>query len=137
MTNFLQAPNDHAFHYARVEDHPRWKWQTMSDYRIDLWRLFDIAVPGFKSEWVRCSNGILMIPAGYHWNGANWPAVDTPSIIRASCIHDALYQAITAQSVINVKSEADFVFYKICRNDGMWRFRAWYAYQAVKMFGNP
>lgn len=39
-------------------------------------------------------DGLLYIAAGYAWDGASGPAINTKSFVRASLVHDALYQLI-------------------------------------------
>jgi hypothetical protein len=40
------------------------------------------------------ANGDLVVHAGYGWDGASGPTMDTPGTCRASLVHDALYQLI-------------------------------------------
>ena len=85
-------------------------------------------------HWVSlASDGIMAIDAGYAWDGASG-AADTASIMRASLVHDALYQMIREGSPI-VRKEADKELYRLCREGGMWWFRAQYVYWAVRLFG--
>lgn len=50
--------------------------------------------PGGGNDFVHITaDGLLMISAGYAWDGATM-APDSKSIMRASLIHDALYQLI-------------------------------------------
>ena len=37
-------------------------------------------------------DGTLTIAAGYAWDGASGPIAQGPEVIRASLVHDALYQ---------------------------------------------
>ncbi len=37
-------------------------------------------------------SGMLFIEEGYMWDGPSGPAIDTKSFMRASLVHDALYQ---------------------------------------------
>ncbi len=47
------------------------------------------------NEYVQLdTDGTLTIKAGYVWDGASGPAMDSKSIMRASLVHDALYQLI-------------------------------------------
>jgi hypothetical protein len=36
--------------------------------------------------------GVLTIKKGYAWDGASGPALDTKNIMKASLVHDAVYQ---------------------------------------------
>ena len=80
-------------------------------------------------------NGILLITKGYAWDGPSGPAIDTPSFMQASLVHDALYQLMREGLVdINYRKDADLLLYKIAREDGMWKIRALWTYWAVRRF---
>jgi len=80
-------------------------------------------------------DGSLLINEGYAWDGASGPARDTNNIMRASLVHDALYQLGRAGKLnYSRRKAADQAFHRICLEDGMSRFRAWYVYRAVRMF---
>ena len=80
-------------------------------------------------------NGNLVVRSGYAWDGPSGPAVDTKSFMRASLVHDALYQ-LMRMGLLSVawRKQADKLLYSICVTDGMWRWRAGLAYRAVRRF---
>ena len=80
-------------------------------------------------------SGRLIIKMGYAWDGPSGPAVDTKSFMRASLVHDALYQ-LFRQGLLPLiwRKEVDKLLYQLCLEDGMWRWRAWLAYRAVRRF---
>ena len=83
-------------------------------------------------------DGVLTLSEGYSWDGASGPARDTKTIMRASLIHDALYQLIRMGMLDQSKEtrkKADVILREICLEDGMSRFRAWAVYYAVRIFG--
>ena len=81
-------------------------------------------------------NGLLNIRKGYAWDGASGPSVDTDNIMRGSLVHDALYQLIRDGIIDPTKKPAvDALLRKICLEDGMSKFRAWYVWKAVVWFG--
>ena len=81
-------------------------------------------------------SGILHISAGYAWDGGSGPTLDTKSTMRAGLVHDALYQLIRADLLSQSRrKDVDKVFHGVLREDGMWKPRAWYYYQAVRKFG--
>jgi hypothetical protein len=88
-------------------------------------------------EYVRIDDcGTLSIRRGYAWDGASGPTWDTRSNMRGSLVHDALYQLMRIGVIpIAERGKADRLFRDICIEDGMWKIRAWYYYQAVRMFG--
>ena len=82
-------------------------------------------------------DGYLIIRTGYAWDGPSGLALDTPSFMRASLIHDALYQ-LMREKLIDVhkwRQVADDEMRRICKEDGMSDFRAWYTYHAVRLGG--
>lgn len=83
-------------------------------------------------------DGLLTIAAGYAWDGASGPAIDTPSFMRGSLVHDALYQLIgLGVLTVDDRKAADKLLREICIEDGMWRIRAAWVYAAVRAFGRP
>jgi len=82
-----------------------------------------------------CSDGTISIPAGYAWDGASGPAIDTPTIIPGSLFHDFLYQCMR-EGVLDrkYKDAADMLLKEICLECGMWQTRANWVYWAVKSF---
>ena len=80
-------------------------------------------------------SGLLFIVRGYAWDGPSGPAIDTPSFMQASLVHDALYQLMREGLVdINYRKDADLMLYKLARQDGMWKLRALWTYWAVRRF---
>lgn len=90
-----------------------------------------------RSLWVVLQeNGSLYIADGYAWDGASGPALDTKNIMRASLVHDALYQLIREGSLpTSYRKAADQELYRICREDGMWWIRTQWVYWTVRLFG--
>lgn len=72
----------------------------------------------------------------YKYDGPSGPALDTPNFMRASLIHDVLYQAIREGELsMKHRKTADLMMYRIAREDGMGRIRANYTYYALRAFG--
>lgn len=81
--------------------------------------------------------GILTVKAGYAWDGPSGPTIDTDTFMRASVVHDALYQLMRLDYLDhrNSRKKADNLLKTMCIADGMWRIRAWYIYLAIRLFG--
>lgn len=81
--------------------------------------------------------GILTIAPGYAWDGASGPAIDTPSFMRGSLVHDALYQLMRlgVLSKDRDRRRADEILHEIVREDGMPVVRAWWVYLGVRTLG--
>lgn len=84
-----------------------------------------------RSPWVRLTlDGVLEIKAGYAWDGASGPTFDTKSTMRASLVHDALYQLMRAGKLSQEdRAAADRLLYDLMIQDGAfkWRAKLWLA----------
>jgi hypothetical protein len=98
--------------------------------------------PGYAGECGFISfdaKGRVTVKAGYVWDGASGPTIDTPDSVCAALGHDCMYE-LMGRSLLPVyvyKNVADLWFYDRLRLDGMVDFRAWYWYKAVYVFGVP
>ena len=82
------------------------------------------------------SNGLLTIREGYCWDGPSGPTWDSPAAMRPSLVHDVFYQMIRLGAVpMSTRATIDDFFHKQLLDAGMGRFRAWYYWKAVRMFG--
>ena len=81
-------------------------------------------------------NGLMCIYPYYAWDGPSGPTIDTESFMRGSLVHDALYQLIREKRLdYSYKDLADNILWKLCIEDGMYRWRALYVFNAVRVFG--
>lgn len=90
-------------------------------------------------------NRKLVVKAGYAWDGPSGPTIDSLTFIRGSLVHDVLYQILREKVIphivrcpgydFDVRKWADEELARICREDGMSRFRARYVLWAVRTFG--
>ncbi len=104
----------------------RYKYQTLETYGIqtDLLTIDPVKTDG---GWITLQDGWLEMRPGYCWDGASGPTIDTPSSMRGSLVHDALYQLMREGLLSQeYRVPADNLFEKICIEDGMGKFRAWY-----------
>jgi hypothetical protein len=114
-------------------------------YRYQLRAPYTIRLPeirpahGAGTDWITLEvDGTLTIRAGYAWDGASGPTIDSKSSMRASLVHDALYQLMRLGLLDqSFRPAADTAFRRICKNDGMWSVRAQLWYMAVRIFGKP
>lgn len=108
-----------------------YKYQTVEDsfFEIDLYQTV-------TTEYINLEDGKLFIKKGYAWDGPSGPAIDTRNFMQGSLVHDALYQLIRMKELeYDTREYADKLLRKMCIQDGMSRFRAWYVYQSVRKFG--
>jgi len=81
-------------------------------------------------------DGLLMISPGFIFDYASGPAIDTPDMVYASVVHDALYVLMrVGQLPWAERKKIDKLFRDMLLEAGCPPFRAWYAYQAVRLFG--
>ncbi len=80
--------------------------------------------------------GNTTIFAGYPWNGASGPTIDTLNSMRGSLVHDFIYELIRLGLIDpKYKEYADGLLHDICTEDGMYSWRADYWRWAVLNFG--
>ena len=122
-------------------DGSNYRYQLAVDYEIKIKPLTNcnVKTPDTHHFISLTKDGDLTIKAGYAWDGASGPAVNTKNFVRGSLVHDALYQLMRAGKVNRSKHRgyADNLLREICQEDGMSRFRSWYVLKAVKTFGGP
>lgn len=114
-----------------------WKYRLEGDYSVMLPPQFapghDRTLDGYV---LLRADGLLTLKAGYCWDGASGPAVDTPNFLRGSLVHDALYQLIGVGMLpLEAREYADHLLVTICAEDGMWAPRRWWVLKAVHYFG--
>ncbi len=87
------------------------------------------------------ADGRLWISRGYAWDGPSGPTLDTKTFMRASLVHDALYQLLRETDFGRPDQRerrrklADDVLLDICIEDGMWKWRARWVYAALRAAG--
>jgi len=94
----------------------------------------DQRATGIKTDFIDLdTDGTLTIKAGYAWDGPSGPTIDTKSFMRGSLVHDALYQLMrNGHLPAACREDADQELHRLCREDGMNRFRAWYVLLGVR-----
>jgi hypothetical protein len=113
-----------------------YRYQLAVDYSVQL----DFApAKDIKTQFIHFNVlGVLTAKAGYAWDGPSGLTIDTKSSMRASLIHDALYQLLREKKLPQKRrKDADEVLHKTGLEDGMfrWRIGAWY--RAVRVGAGP
>jgi hypothetical protein len=116
----------------------RYKYQSQEEYALEI-SISPESDVEVKDGWVRLTKeGQLIFRKGYAWNGPSGPAVDSKNFMRSSLVHDGLYQLISEDLLgAEHREYADDLMRVINLEDGMSRFRAWYTWRAVRIFGRP
>ncbi len=108
------------------------KIEYSAGYKYQLRQDYVVVVPlpysdhDIETEYLSLSGtGVLTIRKGYAWDGPSGPTIDTRNAMRASLVHDALYQLIRLGHLpYRYRDRADDIFYNILREDGMSAIRA-------------
>ena len=112
-----------------------YKYQLAKSYEHQL--SFRLPPGGFRSRLFQArDDGVMLIARDYAWDGASGPTRDTKNSMRASLVHDVLYQAIREKVLPeSFRPMADAEFWFITQQDGMrwWRAMGWFF--AVRRFG--
>lgn len=113
-----------------------YKYQLRQVYRTQISIKPDRPI---KTSWISLdTDGTLTIQFGYAWDGPSGPAFDTPDFMRASLVHDALYQLLREGRLDpSMREAADNEMHRICLEDGMWRLRAWWCLRGVRLGAGP
>jgi hypothetical protein len=116
-----------------------------SDYKYQLAEGYKIKISitprsNIKTDFINLdTTGNLLIKKAYAWDGPSGPVIDTKENLRASLIHDALYQLMRNEELVTRthRKAADQIFKDICKKDGVSNFRASAYYKALRRFGKP
>jgi hypothetical protein len=116
-----------------------YKYQLRAGYCVLLPELADPGRVPIVTDWLELDpDGTLRIRPGYAWDGPSGPTIDTPSFMRGSLGHDALYQLMREGHLSHAcRAPADQVLRRICKEDGMWGPRRWWVYHGVRIFADP
>lgn len=122
----------------RIEFRSGYKHQLAKDFRIKTG--IRPSKPGKLKNYIKLDvNGSLLVKAGYAWDGTSGPVIDDEENLRASLVHDALYQLMREKRLLAKKHKdaADRLFQKMCVQDGVSKAEAKLYYTALKLFGSP
>jgi len=116
-----------------------YKYQVVTGFQAftDFTTPVELPTPAVKFVMLQ-HNGHLFVSPGYAFDGPSGPTVDTKNFMRGALVHDVLYQLMRHGEIEPTEAnrkKADKLLHKLCREDGMSRFRAWYVYKAVRLFG--
>jgi hypothetical protein len=116
-----------------------------SKYKYQLVEKYEVIIPivqpdDIKTKFINLDPaGNLTVKNSYAWDGPSGPVIDTHENMRASLVHDALYQLMRMEklSARTHRKTADKLFRDMCKKDGVSNFRASVYYKALRKFGKP
>lgn len=114
-----------------------YKYQLAEEYKI---KISIIPKNNIVTDFIDLdTDGFLTIKNGYAWDGPSGPVKDTEENMRASLVHDALYQLMRNEKLKSRthRKAADQLFKDICKADGVSKFWASTYYKALRKFGKP
>ncbi|MBT6275499.1 MAG: DUF1353 domain-containing protein [Chromatiales bacterium] len=120
-----------------IEYRTGYKYQLASNYSL---KTTIKPASNVDEEFIKLDTaGNLTVESGYAWDGPSGPVEDTPENMRASLVHDALYQLMRSRklTIKEHKEKADKLFKKICIEDGVPKVTAEIYYLGLKLGGKP
>ncbi len=114
-----------------------YKYQIANDYSISI-----LIKPksNIDTDFISLDvHGNLLVKKGYAWDGPSGPVIDNDENMRASLVHDALYQLMRNEYIATRthRKAADQLFKDICKEDGVSKFWASAYYKALRKYGKP
>lgn len=87
------------------------------------------------SQCALLGDGSLVVFAGFLWDWGSGPAIDTPSVVRASLAHDALCRMTdTGRLPWKYRAIADQTYRDLLQQYGCPWFRRWYQWAGVRAY---
>lgn len=116
-----------------------------SKYKYQLVEKYEMRIPitprdDKVTEYINLdTKGNLTVKRSYAWDGPSGPVKDTPKNMRASLVHDALYQLMRMEklSARTHRKTADQLFRDMCKQDGVSKRRASIYYWGLRKFAKP
>lgn len=109
-----------------------WKYRLVEEeaFSTGLEGLYQIDTEYVALNW----GGRLWMKKGYAWDGSS-VVRDTKTCMKASLVHDALYQ-LMREGLLDrkLRKYADQLYRDLCIQRGMWKVRAGWRYTAIRMF---
>ena len=109
-----------------------YKYQLYEPYTISLpWLTY---LPDYECDFIKVFGPALTVEKGYAWDGPSGPTWDSKNSMRASLVHDALYQLMRVGAIPEAaRADADDTLYNLCVEDGMFQWRAWSWWKGVRI----
>ena len=115
----------------------KYKYQLASEYKI---KISIRPATDITTDFIDLDTaGNLLVKEAYAWDGPSGPVKDTTMNLRASLVHDALYQLMRHEKLKarTHRKAADQEFKRICKEDGVPKHWASIWYKGLRKFGKP
>ena len=92
---------------------------------------FDVTLPSPPCQLYE--DGSILLGHGFEWDFGSGPAVDTPAMVLASAVHDALC-LMTDKGLLpwSVRAQSDQFFRDKLKENGVGFARRWWCYMGVR-----
>ena len=113
------------------------KYKKGYKYQLHETARFLTGISGYvETQFIDLRLGLLTVRAGYAWDGPSGPVIDRRATMRASLVHDALYQLLRHTWLMPSQKDAiDLLFRDMCIEDGVPRWLAVLYYRALRRWG--
>lgn len=110
----------------------KYKYQLAETLAVELHDKF----PDAEAKWCSVKDGVLIIAENYAWDGASGPVVNTENTLKATLVHDGLYQLMRLGKLPrSCRKAADKEMKQIMIENGCSKHRANLWYVCVRLFG--
>ena len=113
-----------------------YNYQLREDFSYDLGRTFPEGP--IQNEFILISaEGLITIKKHYAWDGVSGPVIDTQANLKASLVHDALYQLMREARLDHLiyREWSDRLFMEMCRKGGVMDAIAGLYFKGLSWFG--
>lgn len=116
----------------KYQDITKYKYRLFCDEQFTL----PFLLPDFEGKMIDIVHGVMIVRAGYLWDGPSGPTYDSQDVLRASLAHDALYELMRRGIIDQVhKKNADDYYHKLMINAGVSPLRARVHLLGLRRFG--
>ena len=113
----------------------RRRFEVVEDYRT---RLIECPRSRWSIDWEHVhidTSRVLTVRAGYRWDGASGPVIQTPDTMEPSLVHDVLYDGMRREKIPQSwRRHADAEYRERLREAGMTWIRRWVEWLGLRLF---
>lgn len=116
------------------------KYQNITKYKYRLFEdehfVLPFPLPEFDGDMIDIVGGVMIVRAGYLWDGPSGPTYDSKDVMNASLAHDAGYE-LMRRGIIGqeFKKPFDNYYHRLMINAGVSPLRARVHLLGLRRFG--